>query len=166
MMKESYDAYCYSSGNDGSRSNRSTASFFVAMFVFLLTFVLGTGTTCAFTVVRHNNNIHVPVLVQVTGNNNIIIPEIGNSNHQKQQQHQQQQYYYQRTMLFAINNNKKKTIATAKSSTTTTASQSGVDVGTVLRWLSPLNPYMLFVYPVLFIFLVDAFNLGPSSGRQ
>jgi hypothetical protein len=31
------------------------------------------------------------------------------------------------------------------------------------KWLSPTNPYMLFVYPILFIFAVDFFHLGPSS---
>jgi hypothetical protein len=30
-----------------------------------------------------------------------------------------------------------------------------------LKLLSPLNPYMLFVYPILFIFAVDYFKLGP-----
>jgi hypothetical protein len=31
----------------------------------------------------------------------------------------------------------------------------------VIKLLSPLNPYMLFVYPILFIFAVDYFKLGP-----
>jgi hypothetical protein len=31
-----------------------------------------------------------------------------------------------------------------------------------LKLLSPLNPYMLFVYPILFIFAVDYFKLGPQ----
>lgn len=31
-----------------------------------------------------------------------------------------------------------------------------------LEWLSPLkNPYMLLVYPILFIFAIDFFHLGP-----
>lgn len=36
------------------------------------------------------------------------------------------------------------------------------DAGNILRLLSPLNPYMLFVYPIAFIFAVDFFKLGPS----
>ena len=33
-----------------------------------------------------------------------------------------------------------------------------------LDWLSPAkNPYMLFVYPILFIVAVDFFHLGPSA---
>lgn len=32
-----------------------------------------------------------------------------------------------------------------------------------LNWLSPAkNPYMLFVYPILFIVAVDFFHLGPA----
>jgi hypothetical protein len=31
----------------------------------------------------------------------------------------------------------------------------------VLTLISPLNPYMLFVYPILFIFAIDYFKLGP-----
>jgi hypothetical protein len=32
----------------------------------------------------------------------------------------------------------------------------------VLTLISPFNPYMLFVYPILFIFAIDYFNLGPK----
>jgi hypothetical protein len=31
-----------------------------------------------------------------------------------------------------------------------------------LTLLSPFNPYMLFVYPIAFIFAIDYFNLGPK----
>jgi hypothetical protein len=31
-----------------------------------------------------------------------------------------------------------------------------------LTLISPLNPYMLFVYPILFIIAIDYFNLGPK----
>ena len=50
-----------------------------------------------------------------------------------------------------------------KAATPPPEQETAVDAGTVLRWLSPLNPYMLFVYPLLFIFAVDFFGLGPSS---
>jgi hypothetical protein len=32
----------------------------------------------------------------------------------------------------------------------------------VLTLLSPFNPYMLFVYPILFIFAADYFKFGPQ----
>jgi hypothetical protein len=31
-----------------------------------------------------------------------------------------------------------------------------------LTLISPFNPYMLFVYPILFIIAIDYFNLGPK----
>lgn len=37
---------------------------------------------------------------------------------------------------------------------------SATDIGTLL---SPLNPYMWFIYFFLFIFAADAFHLGPGS---
>jgi hypothetical protein len=32
----------------------------------------------------------------------------------------------------------------------------------ILTLISPFNPYMLFVYPILFIFAIDYFKLGPQ----
>jgi hypothetical protein len=58
-------------------------------------------------------------------------------------------------------NNNKNTMKNAKATTTTTS--NGPTAKDILTWISPLNPYMLFVYPLVFIFLVDALHLGPSS---
>jgi hypothetical protein len=38
----------------------------------------------------------------------------------------------------------------------------GKPASSALKLLSPLNPYMLFVYPILFIFAIDYFKLGPQ----
>jgi hypothetical protein len=46
------------------------------------------------------------------------------------------------------------------------AASAGPTAKEILVWLSPLNPYMLFVYPLLFIFLVDALHLGPGGNAS
>lgn len=71
------------------------------------------------------------------------------------------------TRLMAVSKNNKITAKkNALNNKNTKKTNDTADENTALllalRWISPLNPYMLFVYPIAFIFLVDALDLGPK----